>query len=86
MLPVGSHVLKTTYGLLIDTALYVMLLMKANPLLGQVGVESLLICVFFLAPRDQPVQWNKPATHRPAGYPQAAGYPPTSRLPLYIIL
>jgi hypothetical protein len=49
-------------------------------------VESLLIFLFFLAPRDQPVQRDKPATHRPAGYPQAAGYPPTSRLRLYIIL
>ncbi len=28
---------KTTYGPLIDTALYVMLLMRANPFLGQVG-------------------------------------------------
>jgi hypothetical protein len=28
---------KTTYGPLIDTALCVMLLMRANPLLGQVG-------------------------------------------------
>jgi hypothetical protein len=32
-----AHVHKTTYGPLIDTALYVMLLMRANPLLGQVG-------------------------------------------------
>ncbi len=32
-----THVHKTTYGPLIDTGLYVMLLMRANPLLGQVG-------------------------------------------------
>jgi hypothetical protein len=32
-----TNVHKTTYGSLIDTALYVMLLMRANPLLGQVG-------------------------------------------------
>jgi hypothetical protein len=32
-----THVHKTTYGPLIDTALYIMLLMRANPLLGQVG-------------------------------------------------
>ena len=31
------HVHKTTYGPLIDMALYVMLLMRENPLLGQVG-------------------------------------------------
>jgi hypothetical protein len=30
-------VLKTTYEPLIDTALYLMLLMRTNPLLGQVG-------------------------------------------------
>ncbi len=30
------YVHKNTYGPLIDTALYVMLLMQANPLLGQV--------------------------------------------------
>jgi hypothetical protein len=35
--PVGADVHKTTYGPLIDTALYVMLLMRANPLPGQVG-------------------------------------------------
>jgi hypothetical protein len=35
--PRGPHVLKTTHGPLIDTALYVMLLMRANPLIGQVG-------------------------------------------------
>ena len=34
-----AHVHKTTYGPLIDTALYVMLLMRANPLLGQVRVD-----------------------------------------------
>jgi hypothetical protein len=32
-----AHVHKTTHGPLIDTALYIMLLMRANPLLGQVG-------------------------------------------------
>ncbi len=35
--PVGANVLKTSYRPLIDTALYVMLLMRANPLLGKVG-------------------------------------------------
>jgi hypothetical protein len=32
-----THVHKTTYGPLIDTAVYVVLLMRANPLRGQVG-------------------------------------------------
>ncbi len=40
--PMAAHVCtctvhKTTYGPLIDTAINVLLLMKANPLLGQVG-------------------------------------------------
>jgi hypothetical protein len=35
-LPFGAHVHKITNGPLIDTALYVMFLMQANPLLGQV--------------------------------------------------
>jgi hypothetical protein len=36
--PVEAHVHKTTYGPLIGMgAMYVMLLMQANPLLGQVG-------------------------------------------------
>ncbi len=32
-----AHVHKTTYGPVIDTALFVMLLMRENPLLGQRG-------------------------------------------------
>ncbi len=32
-----THVYKTTYGPLIDTALYIMLLIRVNPLFGQVG-------------------------------------------------
>ncbi len=35
--PVGALVHKTTYAPMIYTALYVMFLMRANPLLGQVG-------------------------------------------------
>jgi hypothetical protein len=41
-------------------------------------VESLLICVFFLAPRDQLLQRNKPATSQAAGYPKQ---PATSSQP-----
>jgi hypothetical protein len=33
--PVGAHLHKTTYGPQMDKALYIMLLMWANPLLGQ---------------------------------------------------
>ena len=42
--PETSHVHKITYGPLIDTALYVMCLMRANPSLGPLeglGHESL---------------------------------------------
>jgi hypothetical protein len=46
--PVGAHVHKTTYGPLIDTALYIMLLMRANPLLGQVGGGGSLEILTFL--------------------------------------
>jgi hypothetical protein len=46
--PVGAHVHKTTYGPLIDTALYVMLLMRENPFLWQVGgCWALEISTFF---------------------------------------
>jgi hypothetical protein len=38
-------------------------------------VESLLICVFFLAPRDQPAQRDQPATLQPAGYPAPSRLP-----------
>ena len=34
---VGAHVHKPTYGPLIDMTQYIMLLMRANPLLGQGG-------------------------------------------------
>jgi hypothetical protein len=37
-LSLEAHVHKTTYGPLIDTALYVMRLVRANALFGQVGV------------------------------------------------
>jgi hypothetical protein len=35
--PIRDHVHKTAYGPLIDKAIYVMLLMRENPLRGQVG-------------------------------------------------
>jgi hypothetical protein len=47
---VGAHVQKTTYGLLIDTALYIMLLVRENPLLGQVGGSWALEILTFLGP------------------------------------
>jgi hypothetical protein len=48
--PEGAHVHKTTYGPLIDTHLYVMFLMRANPLLGQVGGGWALEILTFLVP------------------------------------
>jgi hypothetical protein len=50
-----THVHKTTYGPLIDTALCVMLLMRANPLLGQVGGGRALEIETFLGP----VKWHR---------------------------
>jgi hypothetical protein len=50
-----SHVLKTTYVPLIDTALYVMLLMRANPLHGQVGGGWATGISTFLGPK-----WHMP--------------------------
>jgi hypothetical protein len=46
-------------------------------------VESLLISVFFLAPRDQLRQQNQPATSSTAGYPKqpaTSGQPATPAL------
>jgi hypothetical protein len=42
---------------------------------GLHGVESLLICVFLLAPRDQLRQRNEPATSQAAGYPKQPATP-----------
>jgi hypothetical protein len=53
MSPMGAHVHKITYEPLIDTALYVMLLMQANPLLGQVGGGWALEISTFSGPK-----WN----------------------------
>jgi hypothetical protein len=46
-----THEHKTTYGPVIDTALYAMLLMRANPLLGQVGGDWALEISTFLGPK-----------------------------------
>ncbi len=51
-----------------------------------IDVESLLICIFFLAPRDQLQQRNEPATSQAAGYPQAAGYQQPAGYPCPIVL
>jgi hypothetical protein len=45
-----AHVHKTTYGPLINTALHVMLLMRANPFRGQVGGGWSLEISTFWAP------------------------------------
>ena len=43
------------------------------------SVESLLICVFFLAPRNQPAQRDQPATPKKPATPHPAGYPTASQ-------
>jgi hypothetical protein len=48
-----THVNKTTYGPLIDTALYVIILMRANPLLGQVEGGCALEISTFLGHRNR---------------------------------
>ncbi len=48
--PVGALVLKTTYAPMINTALYVMRLMQADPLLGLVGGGLALEISTFWAP------------------------------------
>jgi hypothetical protein len=50
-----DHVHKTTYGPLMDNALYVMLSMRANPLLGHVGGGWALEISTFLGPK-----WHSP--------------------------
>ncbi len=47
--PVGAHVLKTTYGPLIDTALFLIILMR-DPSLGQLGGGLALKISTFLGP------------------------------------
>jgi hypothetical protein len=48
--PEGAHVHKTTYGPLIYTDLYVLLLMRANPFHGQVGGGWALDILTFWGP------------------------------------
>ncbi len=48
----------------------VLTLLVTHPSLRGQSVESLLICVLFLAPRDQLLQRNKQATSQAAGYPK----------------
>jgi hypothetical protein len=50
-----AHVHKITYGPLIDTALYIMLLIQANPLIGQVGRGCALEISTFFGPK-----WHSP--------------------------
>jgi hypothetical protein len=55
-----THVHKTTNGPLIDTALYVMVLMLANPVLGQVGGDWTLKISTFLGPKWHPPNGSMP--------------------------
>ncbi len=50
-----AHVHKIIYGPVIETALSVMLLIQANPLLGQVGGGWALEISSFLSPK-----WHSP--------------------------
>jgi hypothetical protein len=52
--PVGTPVHKTTYAPMIYMALYVMFLMRANPLLGQVGGGLVLGNLKFFGPQTAP--------------------------------
>ncbi len=53
--PVGAHVHITAYGPLIDTVMSVMLLMRADSLLGQVARGRALEISTFLGPK-----WHSP--------------------------
>ena len=56
---------------------------KADEEQFKIPVKSLLIYVFFLAPRDQLRQQNQPATSSTAGYPKqpaSSGQPATPAL------
>jgi hypothetical protein len=56
----GANVHKTTYGPLINTALYVLLLMWTNPLLGQVGEGWAVEILTFLGPKWRLPKWLMP--------------------------
>jgi hypothetical protein len=49
--PVGAHVHKTTYAAMLYTTLCITFLMRANPLLGQVGGEWAPGNIDFLRPQ-----------------------------------
>ncbi len=77
--PVGAHVHKTTYGPLIYTALYVMLLMQANPLLGKVGGGWALEISTILGPK-----WHFPDNSMPCHRAQKITGP--NPLPLALVM
>ena len=54
--PETSHVHKITYGPLIDTVLFVMCLMGANPFLGPLALLEL-----FQGPKKSRLSWSNPA-------------------------
>jgi hypothetical protein len=61
----------------------VLTLLVTHPSLRGRSVKSVLIYVFFLAPRDQLRQQNQPATSSTAGYPKqpaTSGQPATPAL------
>jgi hypothetical protein len=66
----GPHVHKTTYIPLIDTALYVMLSMRASPLQGQAGGGCAL------------VKWHRAISRVPFGWgPKKSRFPGPNPLP-----
>jgi hypothetical protein len=72
-----THVNKTTYGPLIDTALYVMILMRANPLLVQVGGGWALEILAFLGPYGTRLEARCHFTGRQKSSISKAEPPPT---------
>jgi hypothetical protein len=79
-----AHVHKTTYELLIDTALYIILLMQANPLLWQLGREWALEILIILGP-----EWHSPNSLMPFHIslsPKKARFPEPNSLPLALVM
>jgi hypothetical protein len=79
--PVGAHVHKTTYGPLVDTALYLILLMRANPLQGQGGGGWSLEIWTFLGPK-----WQSPNGSMPFHRAQKSQFPGLNPLPLALVM
>jgi hypothetical protein len=73
----AAHVHKTTYGPQVNTALYVMLLMRANPFRRQVGGGWALEIETFLGP----VKWYQFVRQVPFGAQKSQDFHHPSHLP-----